>query len=299
MLTFARRRRWRWMLMMLTTIAVTAGALGWASSTASADNPGECDPPGVWTIVFDENYPQGWGEVCEFPGGGGGGGGDSCDAQEPYDYCSGDLWCFVAGDGHPPWPEPEGPKPHPDSEWVIETCLYDDGPSSHSTWTYPSGSGGQIPSLNVLYAPAFSLHVSPAAMSYVGAKTHFWIETDDLDQIVSPNGSGLVAVGVPKHIEITPGDGTLPFTCPAWPVSDTDECTWRYAKPSVGSSVTGPAGLPSFEATAVLVYDVHWEEIGNPGVHVDVPTTPPEFYTLRSDPQTVTVPVGEIQALVE
>jgi hypothetical protein len=308
---------WRWLVTAMATLTMVAVGALWMPTAVARD----CPPPLEPILV---PLPDGLGyEIqCQHPGGGGGGddgsdddsgGGDgggssepTCDLRPPATYCEGTAACYLQ-EAHPPWALPPDPKPSEDAQWMVETCMYEDGSTvSVPVWHDPGEPPAPPPppleeiaamAYGELLAPEFSLSFSPENLTFVGTDTYFWVEGLDGGNIEGTPAFGLIAVGVPKHIRITPGDGSSPFTCPPWPASRVDECAWTYLETSADSGITGPGGRPAFQAQAVLVYDIHFEFLSNPGVAVDIPNLAAGLDTLETDPSTAAVPVGEIQAL--
>lgn len=291
--------RRRWWSALLAVMAIVAGSLLLTPApVASAGGiNGFCQPPQVFTFEYTSNNSYGW--ACINPGSGGGGGDGEplqCDLEDPYNYCDGTSPCYDTPAAPPPGETP----PEPGWQYELTTCLENGVPVVFPDWDPPPGGsevgfpfGGRLP------IPPFEVRVSPAALSYVGAETKFWVEwTEDPHppELVHED-FGFNVIATPRHLEITPGDGSPMFTCPPWPTGPEDDCMWKYDKTSIDSAIAGPNGLPSFRAEAVLVYDVRWED-ADTGTPFDPPLPPPPDFN-RSEPQTVDVPVGEIQALVE
>jgi hypothetical protein len=300
MLTPARVGGWRWIPMALAALALVIGSTVWTPAP-TADAASLCPPPQIPVQVPFEEGTFVIGIECQLPGGGGGGD-VNCNPEAPYTFCLTNGQQCYQFDGHPPWPLPPGPKPSEAAQWKIRVCDENGVPVTRSIWREPRPSF-QDWLLAGLFTPKFTVHAEPANSTYVGADTHFRVEIgqgEDPDQLESSPWYGYILVGKPKHVEITPGDGSPKFTCPApWPTSVEDACVFKYQRTSADSTVVGPNGLPSFGARAVLVYDVHFEQIGVPGVPSDDLPLPPGSEILRSPAQTVNIPVGEIQALVE
>lgn len=279
------------------------GGGGGGGSGGGGDNDGSGDEDGGGGGDEDGNGGSGDGD-------GDGTGEPSCYLFPPTTYCNGTSACYLQ-EGHPPWVLPDEPKPSEDAQWMIETCVHLNGGTTTEPIWWPSDPDDppepppppieEIAAIayGQLDAPEFSLRFSPENLSFVGTDTYFWVEGLDGGVIEGTPAFGLIAVGVPKNIKITPGDGSPTFMCPPWPASRVDDCSWMYLQISAGSSFPGPGGQPSFRAEASLVYDIHFEYQNNPGVPVDVPNLPAELETLETDPATAAVPVGEIQALIE
>lgn len=292
----------RHVLSGLVGLAFVFSSITFGITVASAE---DCPPGTVAVVVQVSDNPIRYETQCVDSGddgddGGddGGGGGSECDLIDPFTYCNGGDRCYQS-EWHPPWAMPPEPKPNPDSEPVIENCAT---PPSTAVTSYPVWSDDvpDVPPLEdqawsafgELAAPPFDLRYGPAALSYVGTDTYFWVEGPGDGEIIGSSAFTVVAIATPDHVEVDPGDGSGVVNC-GWATSETDDCVRTYVDSSVGGGTTDAAGTPSYAAQARLIYDVRFENAGAPLNLPGLPTT------LESAWVSAAVPVGEVQVIVE
>jgi hypothetical protein len=205
-------------------------------------------------------------------------------------FCQGQNACWV---NDPPakyptqdtWPEP----PSPDAgDYIYMSCVDPDGNIVFDDYTWENMP--QTPPIEDLVreaygeleAPSFTLAFSPPGESVIYIDTWWWAEGASSAEITGSAALGVVAVAEPDHMEVDPGDGSSTLTCD-FVVDESDECAHTYDRAS------GDGGYP---ARARLVYDVHFEQDGEP---IDVAGAPDTF---ESEWQETAVPVTEVQSNV-
>jgi hypothetical protein len=277
---------------LLIAALMTAGALVvLAALPASADH--HCQ------MVEDEGGELIY--VCEGgndgedgdDGDGGGGGEPTCDLSLVDDrtdhWCEGQnaCWANIPSAVYPTpdtWPaEP----PTPDSVYIYKLCYGPNGDEVYSDWGWYTPDEPSLEELaweayGELNAPDFNLAFSPPEESVIFVETWWWARGASDGTLTGSSANGVVAVAEPDRMEVDPGDGSGVITC-EFVTAEDDECTYTYDRASDGT------GYP---ARARLVYDVHFEQNGNP---IDVAGLPDSF---ESSWEGTPVPVGEHQTVV-
>jgi hypothetical protein len=243
-------------------------------------------------------------ETCteDVPPGDAPGGGQvipGCDLVSPATFCSGPYACYYKESGADYFP-PATPPPTPGADWRVRLCLTTG--AQYAIWVPTPEWVGQAPAPPTLVersraaygrleAPVATLAFNPTKRTLVNLDTWFWAQGLTGQQIRGTPALGLVAVATPGHLQVTPGDGSAPFTCP-WVTSKSDRCTHVYRRSSAGGSVRGLDGVPAYLATGVATWSVHFELDGRP---VSIPGAPTELTGPRL---TTAVEVDEVQTIV-
>jgi hypothetical protein len=225
----------------------------------------------------------------------GGSGGPSCDMNRTEMYAGAERWCEgqnacwanVPSAVYPTpdtWPEEP---PTEDSVYIFKVCYGPDGTAVFQDWTWYVPDQPSIEELarrayGALQAPRFELAFSPPGESVVFIDTWWWAEGAPSGNLTGSAALGVVAVAEPSHLEVDPGDGSGVMTCDIV-TSESDACSHVYQRASGGDG---------YAARARLVYDVHFEQNGDPIEVAGMPETFESGWTEAS------VPVTEIQASV-
>ncbi len=226
-------------------------------------------------------------------GDGGGGGEPTCDLSlvegigkdDAARWCQGTGACWANIPAVLPEDEWPDNRPSDDHEYIYKSCVDANGNVIDEGWQWYSPDEPSIEELaqqafGELEAPAFTLSFSPPTESVIFLDTWWWAEGAPAGPLTGSAALGVQAIAEPDHMEIDPGDGSGTITCD-FVTSESDECTHVYERASDG-----------YPARARLVYDVHFEQNGNP---LDVPGMPETF---ESPWHEATVPVTEVQANV-
>jgi hypothetical protein len=281
------------------------GALILVAAGLMAPTPAQADgcPDGQHVVVG----PGGVGYTCVDnepgdPGGGGGGGGGgssqpTCDLQSPATWCDGTIPCWTQP-VLPPLLMPEGEPPTPESEALVDMCLW--GGAMHPVRIYWSRPGEpETPSLQEQARSATGqlelelppLSTSPATRTLVNLPTWFWIDGGQAEQ-VGTSAFGLRAVATISSLHVATGDGTT-IDCP-WTTSSAqaeDDCTYTYRRASNDGSAT-QNGKPAYTVSATSTWDLRFEMNG---VTIDIPGAPT---TLEGPASTAVLRVAESQSVV-
>jgi hypothetical protein len=223
--------------------------------------------------------------------GDGPGGEPACDMSlvegSPDAWCEGEnaCWANIPSAAYPTpdtWPsEP----PNPDAVYIFKNCYGPNGDVVYQDWGWYTPEEPSIEELawdayGNLVAPPFTLAFSPPGESVIYIETWWWAQGAPAGNRTGSAALGVVAVAEPDHMEVEPGDGSGTITCD-FVVNESDACTHTYDRAS------GDGGYP---ARARLVYDVHFEQNGNP---IEVEGLPDAF---ESPWHNTAVPVTEVQA---
>jgi hypothetical protein len=305
-----RTTRPKVLLALAAIITLMLATLITAANVATAEEDEDCNEAGNGRIDYcdgDDGDDEDGDDDDD-----GVGGEPTCDLSIIDDYsgydfdsgrwCEGELACYekVPPD-FPPGEDDLAEKPSDDAIWKFETCLDPDGNVTRAGWLWEEPDGPTQEELaweafGNLAAPEFELVFNPPQRSYVELDTWWWAEGAPEGEIVGLPAGGMVAIGTPRHIEVTPGDGSGMFTCQPIATTQTPDCSHRYAKASVNGQATGSDGQPAYLAEAVLVYDVRFEFNGE---EIPIPPGLPDPLTLESsEPETAAVVVAEIQGIV-
>lgn len=265
--------------------------------------PAVADPP--CTTVPMPGSDAGYGCVEITPGGGGddgdpGGGGSSqptCDLQSPATWCDGTIPCWTQP-VLPPLLLPEGEPPTPESEALVDMCLW--GGAMHPVRIYWSRPGEpETPPLQEQARTATGqlklqlppLSTSPTTRTLVNLPTWYWIEGGQAEQ-VGTSAFGLRAIATISSLHVATGDGTT-IDCP-WTTSSAqaeDDCTYTYRRASNDGSAT-QNGKPAYTVSATSTWDLRFEMNG---VAINIPGAPT---TLEGPPSTAVLRVAESQSVV-
>jgi hypothetical protein len=263
------------------------------------------DSPGCWDETTNE-----WDYTCgdTTPGEDGDNGDDGSDdgggtSEPPCDlslvegtghpdatrYCEGEnaCWANIPSEAFPdPEDWPSDP-PTPDAIYTYKTCYGPDGEIVFDDWTWVVPEQPSIEDLareayGRLVAPDFTLAFSPPEESVIYIDTWWWAQGAPEGNIIGSSALGVRAVAEPSHLEVQPGDGSGTIECD-FVTTEDDACTHTYERAS------GDGGYP---ARARLVYDVHFEQNGNP---IELAGFPDTF---ESPWEETAVPVTEVQSNV-
>ncbi len=266
-------------------------------SAAAADVPPGCtlevqtQPDGSKQYVV--TCPPGAGGSDD--GGSDSGGEPTCELTGLADYCIGTSACWAnVPSALDPSTWPEETRPSPDAIYTYQSCAPDpDGTLTGWSWYTPDemtvGEAARE-AFGLLRVPPFEVGVNPPRQAIVGIETWFWAATGQPGALQGSSALGVVAIAEPDHIEVDPGDGSAPLSCP-WTTAQSDACSHTYVRSSAGQP-TGHAGLPAYSARMRLVYDVRFESNGSPLTVRGLPAV------LESPWAQVSVPVAEVQAIV-
>ncbi|MDT0341798.1 hypothetical protein [Streptomyces litchfieldiae] len=279
---------------LLTLAALCATSLQHAMADRSDPNCYDKTPGGRIIYICGDNQPGEDGQDGDDGEGSGGTGGQpQCDLslvkQYSETWCEGEnaCWANIPSAVYPTpdtWPEEP---PTEDSVYIFKECLGPDGTIVYSDWSWhvpdqPSVEELARQAFGELAAPDFSLAFSPPEQSIIFVDTWWWADGPGEGEIIGSSALGVVAVGTPSHMDVDPGDGSGTMTCP-FVTTESDDCSHTYNRAS---------NDPGYTAQARLVYDVHFEQNGNP---LDLPGLPD---TLEGPWVEAVVPVVESQAVV-
>jgi hypothetical protein len=280
-------------LLFLMAVVVTAEQA--AAEPSLCDNPG--NGLGYCNDIPGDEDP---GEDGDSGGSSGGGGNEEppCDlegiqAEWPGAtgwFCEGQNACWendppVTHEDPSTWPDP----PSPDAgNYIYKYCVDPNGNVVFDDFTWenvpaePPLEEQARTAFGELNAPPFTLAFSPPEEAVIHIDTWWWAEGAPSGNLEGSSAFGLIAIAQPDHLEVDPGDGSDIITCD-FVTTEGDDCTHTYERAS------GDGGYP---ARARLVYDVHFEENGEP---IDIPGAPDTF---NSQWQETAVPVTEVQSNV-
>jgi hypothetical protein len=281
--------------LVVTALTVTVVSLA-GLQTAAADHINcryERNSQDKLVYVCDSHTP---GEDGDNGDGDDGGGEPTCDLSlvegigktDAARWCEGTNACWANIPAVLPESEWPPNPPSPDAEYIYKQCYDANGNQlPGGGWEWYSPNEPSIDELaqeayGALEAPAFTLAFSPPEESVIYLDTWWWVEGAPEGDITGSAALGVVAVAEPDHMEVDPGDGSDTFTCD-FVTAEDDECTYIYERASDGD------GYP---ARARLVYDVHFEQNGDP---IEVTGVPDTFETPWEE---TAVPVTEVQSNV-
>ena len=228
--------------------------------------------------------------------GGGGASTPSCTLLPPATFCDGTTPCYIK-DNVAPYAPPQGPPPSKDAQWHVVMCFSGATWSGTAVWDNtkkpqpPSLQEQALTAFGALRPPTAQLRFNPDHRTLVYLDTWFWAEGLSAGPLTGSSAFGLVARATPDHLELDPGDGSGPTTCP-WTTSRSAQCSYVYPRSSVSGSTHGDDGQPAFAATARPVWTVTFAVNGTP---VTIPGAPTE---LKGPTSTAAVEVAETQAIV-
>ncbi len=222
-----------------------------------------------------------------------------CDLLSPATFCSGPFACYYT-DNVVPYALPATPPPAPGAAWHVRLCLATGG--QYALWVPtpewvrhapapPTMVEQSQAAFGRLVVPPATLVFNPTKRTLVNLDTWFWAQGLTGQQVRGTSALGLVAVATPGQVQVTPGDGSAPFTCP-WVTSRSERCAHVYRRSSVGGSVRGLDGEPAYQASGVATWSVRFELDGAP---VQIPGAPTE---LTGPVMTSAVQVAEVQTVV-
>lgn len=278
-----------------TALSVSVAVMLLLAVVTAPSARAEC-PPAYWDPVTQQMvYCQEQGGDEGTPGGPGGPGGSTaptCTLTGPYTFCNGTQPCYTQT-LIVPYAGPQTPAPFPGAPWHHQACQGAGGDLEViAVWDAeapepPSLQELAQQALGNLQLPTGQMETNPARRSFVHLPT--WFGVDGMaTQGTGTAAFGLVAIATPDHLEVTTGDGGR-LRC------DVDRanpaCAHAYRRASVGQP-RDSTGLPGYPASAVVVWDVRFEQNG---VVVVIPAVPTE---VTSEPMQRSVPVAEIQTVV-
>ncbi|MEO3750852.1 hypothetical protein [Streptomyces sp. B6B3] len=292
MLTISGRGTLAIRLLTVTALAASVVVLLGLRTTATADP--NCsyqeNAQGQLVYVCEDTTP---GEDGDNGDNGSGSGEPTCDLSlvegigkpDASRWCQGSIACWANIPAVLPEEEwPDNP-PSEDHEYIYKSCVDASGNVVEEGWEWYNPDEPSIEELvqqayGNLQAPEFTLAFSPPTESVIYIDTWWWAEGATNEEIIGTAALGVRAVAEPDHMEVDPGDGSGTITCD-FSVSESDECSYVYERASDG-----------YPARARLVYDVRFEQNGNP---LEVAGMPETF---ESNWYEATVPVTEVQANV-
>ena len=222
-----------------------------------------------------------------------------CDIVSPATFCSGPNACYYT-ENVVPYDLPATPQPTPGAVWHVRLCWMDGG--QYGIWVHTSEWVVSTPApptlversqaaFGQLGVPPATLAFNPTRRTLVNLDTWFWAQSLTGQPVRGTSALGLVAVATPRDLQVTPGDGSAPFTCP-WVTARSERCAHVYRRSSVGGSARGLDGGPAYQASAVATWNVHFEVDGRPMPIAGAPTE------LTGPRMTAAVQVAEVQTIV-